>query len=477
MSTTPSADGPAARAWQHRASELGRLLPSGFQVGTSSAAFSIEGAAREGGRGDSVWDAFTTQPGRIRDGSNASVASDHVHRLAEDLTSLRELGGDVYRFAFAWARLQPNGRGALNAQGIAFYDRLLDGLLASGISPMATLFHWDTPLALRGGWRNRDTAGRFGDYAYAAGEVFGDRIDSWVTLAEPGTVALNGYGDGTHAPGDALLFGALPVAHHLLLGHGIAVQGLRAANVRGRIGITTAYAPVQPASDREADRVYAELYDTLHNRMVGDAVLLGRYPEVPEFARQLRALTDIDPADLVTIHQPLDFYGVAYTGPVRVAENRGSAASNELQNARPEWPFRVEPMRECPATSSGAAIAPEQLAEALADLAARYGDALPPLYLSAGASFADTVDAWGEVTDVARIDYLAEHLAAAVSAAAPGGRAAGVDIRGFLVPLLDGFEWEAGYTRRFGLIHVDRVDQTRTAKESYRWLQRVLSAR
>ena len=173
-----SSNTPASRAWQHRAGELGDRLPTGFQIGASSSAFQIEGGARDGGRGESTWDAFTRQKGRILDGQNASVSTDHVGKLSEDVTLLRELGADIYRFSFAWPRLQPDGRGSLNRAGVAFYDRLLDALLSNGISPMATLHHWDTPLALRGQWLNRDTAQRFGDYAHQMGEVFGDRIDA-----------------------------------------------------------------------------------------------------------------------------------------------------------------------------------------------------------------------------------------------------------------------------------------------------------
>jgi beta-glucosidase len=479
-----------SRAWQHRASELGDRLPSGFQIGTATAAFQIEGAARDGGRGDSVWDAFSAQRGRILDGSNASVSTDHFHRYAEDVTLMRELGVDTYRFSFAWPRLQPDGRGALNRNGIAFYDRLLDQLLAAGLSPMATLFHWDTPLALAGGWRNRDTALRFGDYAYEMGAVFGDRIDAWVTINEPATVTLNGYALGVHAPGDALLFGALPTAHHQLLGHGLAVQGLRAADVPGRIGIANVHSPVQPASDREEDRVFAELFDALHNRIFADPVLLGRYPELPEFAKELRPLAEVDPEDLRTIHQPLDFYGVSYYFPSRVGAGSGGAATPDGKaTAMATLPFHFEPFREFDSTGSGWPIAPEYLAVSLQELHERYGETLPPVYITAGgASFADAApgDVDGrterservEVADVDRVDYLAEHLAAALASVAPGGIAENVDLRGYFVwSLLDGFEWAAGYTQRFGLVRVNFADQTRTPKLSYRWLQRVLSAR
>jgi beta-glucosidase len=482
-----NSNNPASRAWQHRAGELGDRLPQGFRIGTATSAFQVEGGARDGGRGESSWDAFTRQRGRILDGQNASVSADHIENLTDDVTLLRELGADIYRFSFAWPRLQPDGRGSLNRAGRAFYDRLLDQLLGNGISPMAALQHWDIPLALRGGWLNRDTALRFGDYAHQMGEVFGDRIDAWITVNDPATVMINGYMIGVHAPGEALLFDALPAAHHQLLGHGLAVQGLRAADVRGQIGITTLHTPVQPSTDRERDRDAAHLYDLLHNRLFADPVLLGRYPDpAGVFENDLRYLHEIDPDDLRTIHQPLDFYGVNYTQPSRVAAAVRSpvtapagAPADEIPAVN-RLPFRLEAFREHPTTGFGWPNAPEYLPVVLTELRDRYAEALPPVYVTGGASFPDRADVYGAVTDLARIDYLAEHLVAAVEAVAPGGAAHGVDLRGYLVwSLLDSFEWAAGYTQRFGLVHVDFTDpaRPRTPKLSYAWLQQVLSSR
>jgi beta-glucosidase len=479
---------PASRAWQHRAGELGDRLPTGFTVGASTSAFQVEGAARDGGRGESSWDAFTRQPGRILDGQNASVSADHILNLSGDVTLLRELGVDSYGFSFAWPRLQPDGRGALNRAGLAFYDRLLDELLHSNISPMATLSHWDIPLALAGGWLNRDTAKRLGDYAHQMGEVFGDRIDAWITLHDPATVTLRGYAMGAHAPGETLGLAALPAAHHQLLGHGLAVQGLRAADVRGRIGLTLAHTPVQSNTDREDDRDAAALYDLLHNRLFADPVLLGRYPDpVGVFENELRYLHEIDPEDLRAIHQPLDFLVAGYAEPSRVAAGvRAPASASPGTPALPgasrgRLPVQLMDFREHPVTGFGRPNAPEYLPVALAELRDRYADALPPVYLSlAGAGYPDRADARGAVTDLARIDYLAEHLVAAVEAVTPGGAAAGVDLRGCLVwSLLDSFEWEAGYTQRTGLVSVDVTDpaRPRTPKLSYSWLQRVLDAR
>ncbi|MFT2815683.1 GH1 family beta-glucosidase [Leifsonia sp. A12D58] len=496
MSSQSQPDGPRntnngsvskrqARAWQHRAHELGDRLPEGFVVGTATAAFQIEGGARDGGRGESIWDWFTTQPGRILDGSNASVATNHYQRVDEDVTLMSELGADAYRFSFAWPRLQPDGRGRLNQAGIGFYDKLLDGLLAAGISPMATLFHWDTPLALRGGWMNRDTALRFGDYAERVGEVFSDRIASWVTINEPATVTLNGYALGLHAPGDPLLFDALPSAHHQLLGHGLAVQALRSVGVSGEIGITNVHSPVLPYSDRDDDVAVAGLFDALHNRIFADPVLLGRYPTLqPPFDGLARFLDEVDTADLATIAQPLDFYGLNYYMPSRVRASHGRAGGSTAtpdgeSAAMAALPFSLEPFPEFPVTGFGWPVAPEFLTETLKEMNERYGDVLPPVYITeGGVSFPDEVDVYGDVDDPARIDYLGEHLIAAIDAVRPGGVAEGIDLRGYFVwSLLDNFEWAAGYTQRFGLVHVDFADQKRTPKSSYRWLQQVLAAR
>ncbi|SEN10230.1 glycosyl hydrolase family protein [Cryobacterium sp. TMT1-3] len=480
--SSPSSRAVAARDWEHRAGELGDRLPTGFEVAVATSAFQVEGAARDGGRGDSVWDAFSQQSGRIRDGSNASVSADHVKNYADDTALLRDLGVDSYRFSFGWTRLQPDGRGALHRNGLAFYDRLLDALLADGIRSTATLSHWDTPAALRGGWLNRDTAGRFADYAHAVGEAFGDRLDAWITLNEPATVTANGYALGTHAPGRALLFDALPSAHHQLLGHGLAVQALRAADVRGRIGLVNSHTPVQSATDRDQDRSYAALYDLMVNRLFADPVLLGRFPDPLEpFAVELRSMLETDPADLRTIHQPLDFYGLSYTEPARVSAGPTVRTTPEGQPIpTPSWPFHFEPFREHPTTSTGAVNAPEYVAVALAELAGRYAD-LPPVYLSlAGGAFFDQADARHQVHDPARIDYLAEHLVTALDATVPGASAEAIDLAGVTFwSLLDAFEWDAGYTQPTGLVHVDFTDdrRTRTPKQSFRWLQHALANR
>jgi len=465
--------------WMHDPEGFAATMPAGFTMGVSTAAFQIEGAVRDDGRGPSTWDEFMAQPGRIADGSNASVAADHYHRYREDVELMKQLGVDSYRFSLGWPRIQPGGTGSPNKAGVAFYDRLLDELLAAGIRPMATLFHWDMPEPLqhRGGWMHRDTAYRFADFALLAGEAFGDRISTWVTINEPTTVTLNGYALGVHAPGATLMFDALLAAHHQLLGHGLAVQALRSVGVAGGIGITNVHSPVVPAKDNFLTRQYAEVFDLVHNRIYADPVLLGRYPKFPFLARkQFKALHDVDSDDLKTISQPLDFYGLNYYMPTRIGAGGPPDASTpdggSAEGMR-ELPFHLAAWPEYPSTAFGWPIAPEFLSETLRDYGQRYEGALPPVYITeGGASFHDVPDSYGAIHDTDRIDYLAGHLAAAF-AGAPG-----VDVRGYYVwTLMDNWEWAAGFAEKFGLVSVDPRTQDRTPKASYRWLQKVLGAR
>jgi beta-glucosidase len=462
------------------AETLAAELPRDFVLGVATSAFQIEGASREGGRGESIWDAFTRQAGRVRGGATADVAADHIHRLDEDIDLVRDLGVDSYRFSISWPRVQPGGTGRLNQQGVAFYDRLLDRLLAEGISPMATLFHWDTPLELEGGWRSRDTARRLGELAFLLGERFGDRVDRWVTVNEPATVMLDGYALGVHAPGETLLFDALPVAHNLLLGHGYAVEGLRGADVKGLVGITNVHTPTTPATSSDEDTAFSWLFDVLHNRVFADSVLLGHYPApLDDFRAVLKPLVEVDSRDLALISQPLDFYGVNYFFPTRIAAGPARAVSSDGDPAAStSLPFHRAPWPEFASTGSGRPVAPEFLETTLAELAERYGSSLPPVIVTAqGASFPDSLlldERTGErvVGDPRRIDHIARHLESALRSTAPGGVAASVDLAGYFVwTLLDDFEWAAGYSQRFGLVHVDFATQERTPKDSFRWMQ------
>ena len=452
------------------------LLPLDFTIGAATAAIQIEGAADEDGRGRSTWDDFADQPGRILDGSTPRVTADHYHRMPEDVRLLRELCVDAYRFSIAWPRIQPTGTGRANPAGIAFYDRLLDALLEAGIRPTATLFHWDTPLPLeqRGGWLRRDTAERFAEFAAIAGAAFGDRVANWVTINEALTVTLDGYALGIHAPGRSRLFRAIPAARNLLRAHGLAVQALRAVPVRGRIGITNVHSPVSPASDSTDDRAAAAVFDFIHNRLFADPVLLGTRPELPAGLGRaerwgIRSLSKMSRADLKTIAQPLDFYGLNYYFPSRVAagpEPSGASPDGHSEAMR-SVPFHLAEWPEYPTTGFGWPVAPDQLAVQLTQLHERYGGSLPPVEVTeGGASYPDAVGADGRVDDTERVFYLAAHLAAAAGSE--------VDVRSYYVwSLLDNWEWAAGFSQRFGLVHVDFETLARTPKSSFHWLREV----
>ncbi len=467
----------------HTVEHLARLLPAGFILGVATAAFQIEGSLDADGRGPSSWDAFAEKPGTISDGGSAAVACDHYNRSGEDIALMRELGVDSYRFSLSWPRIQPNGRGAANEQGLDFYDRLIDKLLAAGISPMATLFHWDTPLALEhdGGWLNRVTAERFGDYVSLVAARLGDRVTQWVTLNEPVSVALQGYGLGIHAPGRRLLFDALPAVHHQLLGHGLAVQALRAAGAAGRIGVANMHAPVSSAGTGYRDGLMATTFDLLVNRIFTDPLLTGAYPTPPLLVRPwFRMLSTASDDDMRLIHQPLDFYGVNYYYPVKIAAGGGThstpAGDSDMMA---KLPFHLVPFPEYGVTGFGWPVAPEHLGPMLRSLKDRYGNALPPVVITeSGASFPEPARVSGTLRDQERIDYLAGHLGQVLAATGPGGIAHDVEVLGYYVwTLLDNFEWAAGYSQRFGLVHVDFETLQRTPKESFYWYRSLSRAR
>jgi beta-glucosidase len=425
--------------------------------GVSTSAYQIEGATDTDGRGLSVWDTFCATPGAIEDGSSGAVACDHYHRSAEDVALMADLGVGAYRFSIAWPRIQPDGTGPANPKGIAFYDRLLDELLAADIDPVATMYHWDTPQSIEdaGGWLARDTALRFADYTAILAEHFADRVRMWIPLNEPVVETLYGYAIGQYAPGRALLFDALPTAHHQNLAHGLAVGALRAAGATS-VGTANNHSPIWPRSTSAADRAAGEVLGALVNWLYADPVLLGTYPEA-----MCRYLPGDFADDLPTIAAPLDFYGVNYYEPQAVA---APSPGNPL-------PFDLVPVEGYPVTSNDSPIVPSGLHEFLVSLAGRMGDALPPVYITEnGCSGDDRVDDAGMVRDRHRIDYLAEHLTALGKAVEDG-----VDVRGYFVwSLLDNFEWSKGYRPRFGLVHVDYSAQTRTPKDSYRWYQSLI---
>ncbi|MFF9008163.1 GH1 family beta-glucosidase [Streptomyces goshikiensis] len=450
-------------------------FPAGFLWGVSASAFQIEGSVTADGRGPSSWDAFTKRRGAVKDGSHADVATDHYRRYREDVALMAGLGVGSYRFSVSWSRVLPEGAGRVNRKGLDFYDRLVDELCAAGIAPAPTLFHWDTPLALeeRGGWLSRDTAERFASYASVVAERLADRVPMWITINEPAEVTLLGYGLGEHAPGERLVFDALPVAHHQLLAHGLAVQALRAAGAR-EIGIAASHSPVWAAGDGEEDRAAAELYDTLTNRLFADPLLTGAYPD-----ENLAALLPGPVAeDLKTISAPLDWYGINYYNPMLVGAPRPeeTAAPSGFGGIEipSDLPFAIRPIEGYEHTDFGWPVVPDGLRELLVTMRERYGDRLPPVYITEnGCSYGDAPDpADGRIADARRIAYHDGHLRALHRAMAEG-----VDVRGYFIwSILDNFEWAEGYRQRFGLVHVDYDTLARTPKDSYAWYRDVVES-
>ncbi|TNY38011.1 GH1 family beta-glucosidase [Thermomonospora catenispora] len=442
-------------------------FPPGFLWGAATAAYQIEGATREDGRGPSIWDAFTRRPGAIAGGDTGEVACDHYHRWREDIALMASLGLGVYRFSVSWPRIQPDGTGPANPRGLDFYDRLVDGLLEAGITPYVTLYHWDLPQALEdaGGWTARDTAHRFAEYAGLVHDRLADRVDTWTTINEPWVASFLGYGAGVHAPGRTDADAAFRAAHHLLLAHGLATRRLREAGAE-RISLTLNLAPVLcPApTPGEADLAAIDLVDALLNRQFLDAALRGSYPEaVLERAQRLGHVRD---GDLATIAQPIDLLGVNYYNPTYVQASPGAPEN-------PAFPGSAGvafPSVDLPTTAMGWPIVPDGLTELLLRLH-RDHPGTPLIVTENGAAFDDVVGPDGRVADPERIGYLEGHLRAAHAALA-----AGVDLRGYLVwSLLDNFEWAEGYAKRFGIVYVDYTDQRRLPKDSARWYAGVIA--
>jgi beta-glucosidase len=441
-------------------------FPDDFLWGTSTAAYQIEGAVREGGRGASIWDTFSHTEGRTRDGDTGDVACDHYHRWAEDVALLADLGVNAYRFSVAWPRIQPDGTGPANPAGLDFYDRLVDALAERGITALPTLYHWDLPQALEdeGGWLNRQTALRFGDYAALVADRLGDRVGRWITLNEPFVTMALGYSLGQHAPGVAIGINALPAAHHQLLGHGLAAAQLRSRGLQ--VMVANSCTPVRTASDSEPDVAAAEAYDALHNRLFNDPLLLGSYPDLSAYDAPPQD-SYVQDGDLALISAPFEALGVNYYHPtvIRAADPAEQAASG--------LPFTRLPIDDVPTTAFGWPVVPAGLTELLVGLRERYGAALPPIIITEnGCSAPDKVDAGGEVHDADRIEFLDGHLRALHDAIT-----AGVDVRGYMVwSLLDNFEWAEGYSQRFGLVRTDYDTLERTPKDSFAWYRDVLAA-
>lgn len=448
--------------------ELATRLPQGFRLGTSTAAYQIEGGVADGGRGRSIWDAFTHEPGHVINNENGDVAIDHYHRLEEDLDYIADLGAPDYRFSISWSRVLPTGRGELNPEGIAFYDRLVDGLLERGIRPCPTLFHWDLPEVLQqeGGWMNRDTCTAFASYARLMAEHFGDRVQRWATMNEMSVHSLYGHALGSHAPGLQMGLGAMAVVHRLLLAHGMAVQAIREVAPYAEVGVINQNFPVIPASDSPEDLQAAGMFDLVTNQVFVHPILTGEYPVTDVYALMTDSPEQIA-ADLAIISTPIDFYGLNYYEPTVIeAPKAGKDYSGNLEVDIPaDMPFQPVPYASAERTDFGWAVAPEGLTRILLHLHETYPNLPPVTVTENGASYHDVPAADGSIDDQARIRYLAQHIAACADAID-----AGVDVRGYYCwSTFDNFEWAAGYQERFGLIYVDYETLKRTPKASYTW--------
>jgi len=437
-------------------------FPADFIWGVATAAYQIEGAWDEDGKGESIWDRFSHTPGKIAHGDTGDVACDHYHRWREDVALMKELGLHAYRFSISWPRLLPEGRGRVNAAGLDFYSRLVDALLEAEIEPFITLYHWDLPQALqdRGGWPERATAEAFVEYADLVTRKLGDRVKHWITLNEPFVSAFVGYLEGRHAPGHSDLDEALAAAHHLLLAHGWAVPTIRRNSPGAQVGIALNLSGQTPASPIAADRAAAWQQDGMVNRWFLDPLSARGYPaDIVQHYGNPMDFMQVD--DLEAIAAPLDFLGVNYytRGIVR------SSVVTEAENA----PRTVFPNPD--RTEMGWEVYPEGLYEILGRLHFDYQ--FPALYVTEnGAAYPDQIGPNGQVDDPLRVVFLKGHLAAAARAIE-----AGVPLRGYFVwSLMDNFEWAHGYSKRFGLIYVDYQTQQRVLKTSAHWYRRVIAA-
>jgi beta-glucosidase len=438
-------------------------FPDGFLWGASTSAHQVEGSPLADGAGPSIWHRFERTPGMVRDGDTGDVACDHYRRFEEDVRLMREIGLNSYRFSIAWSRVLPQGKGAVNEKGLDFYRRLVDGLLANGIKPMATLFHWDLPAALDdlGGWLNPEVARWFADYGQTVFRALDDRVELWATLNEPWVVTDGGYLHGVLAPGHRNLFETPIASHNLLRAHAAAVQVYRAEG-KHQIGIVVNIEPKDPASDSPEDLAATARADAYMNRQYLDPVFLGRYPEE---MREVfgEAWPDFPAADLEQIRQPIDYVGVNYYTR-RVTRNDPAIFPLRANGVR---------QRQHTYTETDWEVYPQGLADALLGVRQRYG-AIPLYVTENGAAFYDPPTAGPDgIQDPLRVDYLREHLRVVHRLIADG-----LDLRGYYAwSLLDNFEWSLGYSKRFGIVHVDYATQKRTPKASARFYADVIRTR
>lgn len=441
-------------------------FPDGFVWGVATSAYQIEGGWNEDGRSPSIWDTFVRTPGKVKNGATGDVACDHYHRWPEDVALMRELGIRAYRFSIAWPRILPDGRGQVNRRGLDFYSRLVDGLLAAGITPLPTLYHWDMPQALqnKGGWPERETASAFVELADVTTRALGDRVTTWVTHNEPWCASLLSHQLGVHAPGWTDWPAALRAAHTILLSHGRAVQCIRANTPNAEVGIVLNFSPATPASASPEDYHAARIWEGYFSRWFMDALYGRHYPAdmVDHYRRRGHLSSGLDfvqPSDMETIAAPLDFLGVNYYTRHIVRAGDIPHLDDSVPNPEAEY------------TAMNWEVHPESLYRLLNRLHFEYN--IPKLIITEnGCSYLDRPDERGRVNDPKRIAYLQGHLTAVHRAIQNG-----VPVTGYLQwSLLDNFEWAEGYTQRFGIVYVDYETQQRIPKESAFWYRDAIAA-
>ncbi|MBO0343668.1 beta-glucosidase [Roseibium sp. CAU 1637] len=445
------------------AKTLAQKFPDDFLFGVATAAYQIEGAAREDGRGPSIWDAFSKMPGRVYQQHSGDVACDHYHLWEADLDLIKSLGVDAYRFSIAWPRVLPDGRGPVNEKGLAFYDRLIDGMLERGLKVFPTLYHWDLPLGLSGdgGWTARSTADAFADYTDVVVRRLGDRFDALATFNEPWCICHLSHLYGIHAPGEASIEAFAAATHVVNLAHGRSVQAARAIRPDLPMGTVLNLHSVYPHSDSAEDKAAAERAFAFNNGIYLSPVFKGEYDAgvLDAFGDKMR----IKAGDMETINQPLDWWGLNYYTPMRVQHDATPTAPYPQANI-------VPPSTDVPLTDIGWEVFETGLGDLIREVYARYD--LPPCYITENGACYNDEPVDGTIADQRRIDYLDKHLAVVAETASTD-----IPLKGyFLWSLMDNFEWAEGYKMRFGITHVDYTTQVRTLKDSAHWYRALVEA-
>jgi beta-glucosidase len=441
-------------------------FPKGFFWGAATAAYQIEGAWNEDGKGESIWDRFSHNPGKIKNGDTGDVACDSYHRWREDIALAQAMNLNSYRFSISWPRIQPAGSGPINSKGIDYYSRIVDALLEARIRPFVTLYHWDLPQALEdtGGWPNRDTASRYADYVEIVARALGDRVSDWMLFNEPFAFTYVGYLEGTHAPGRSSIIDFLRASHTVNLAQAAGFRALKAIRPSARIGTAFSMSSWEPATDSEADRLAADRAHAITNLWFLEPALKGRYPEALSFLPE--TVMRIKSGDLDSMRAPLDFIGINL---YRSTIARAPTAMERISHAQ-KWlfPVTMTDSPQGPKTGNGWEVWPQSMYEIVTRISREFNH--PQIEITeSGCAYNDGPGPSGIINDTDRIEYYRQYLQALARAIADGA-----DVRGYHAwTLLDNFEWAEGFSQRFGLTYVDFKTQQRTIKESGRWYAKV----